>query len=386
VIRLLVDCVFFQLNNTGIARVWRSVLERLARSGTVELVLLDRGHAPRVDGAVVVPFPEYSFAYSADDSMLIQKLCDHYGADVFTSTYYTSPLGTPMVLMVHDMIPELFDFDLTQRGWMDKDASIAFAQRFLCVSHSTRRDLLSFYPEIPEDRVAVAHLGVDERVFRPRGPDEVAALCGRHGLDRPYFLFVGSRTQHKGYKNSRLFFDALAEMRSEALDVLCVGGEPEIEPDILRRLGTGVRCRRVELSDDELAAAYGGATALVYPSLYEGFGLPVIEAMASGCAVITTRHGSLAESAGDAAHFVSGFAVDEMCDAIRAVQAPQIRQQLVERGLEHARRFRWETMAQALEAQMRAVVEEASAGAFDAFFAEWRRLRTVQAGVDILEP
>lgn len=385
-IRLVVDCVFFQLNNTGIARVWRSVLEPLARSGDVELVLLDRGHAPAVEGALVVPFPEYSFAYSAEDSMLIQKLCDHYGADVFTSTYYTSPLETPMVLMVHDMIPELFDFDLTQRGWMDKDASIAFAQRFLCVSHSTRRDLLSFYPEIPEDRVVVAHCGVDERIFRPRGPEEVAAFCGRHGLDRPYFLFVGSRTQHKGYKNSRLFFDALAQTRSETFDVLCVGGEPQIEPEILRELGAGVRCRRVELSDDELATAYGGAAALVYPSLYEGFGLPVIEAMASGCPVITTRHGSLAESAGDAAQFVSGFAVDEMRQAIRAVQEPAARGRLVERGLEHARLFRWDTMAQELQAQIHAVVEEARAGAFDAFFAEWRRLRTVQASVDILEP
>lgn len=118
--RLLVDGVFFQINDTGIARVWRTVLKILAASGRFEIFFLDRGRAPKIEGLHYIPFPRHLFLHCAADSLLIQKICDHYKIDVFTSTYYTTPVSTPMVLMVYDMIPELFDFNLTQRAWMEK--------------------------------------------------------------------------------------------------------------------------------------------------------------------------------------------------------------------------------------------------------------------------
>lgn len=320
--RLLVDGVFFQLSNSGIARVWRSILGAVAARSDFEVFFMDRGHAPRIDGVHYIPFPRVhkQFAHSAADSLLIQKVCDHYKIDVFTSSYYTTPVSTPMLLMVYDMIPELFGFDLNQRAWMEKGTAISYAQSYLCISHNTRSDLLAFYPEIQPGKVVVAHCGVDEALFYPRDSSAIKRFRQRFRLDRPYFLFVGSRVQHTGYKNSQLFFDALSRMRESRFDVFCVGGEPEMERAILDSLPAGVRYRCVELTDEELALAYGGALALVYPSLYEGFGMPVIEAMASGCPVITTHNGSLAEAAGDAAHLISGMSVDEMCQALERIQ------------------------------------------------------------------
>lgn len=381
-IRLLVDGVFFQLNNTGIARVWRSVLEIMVRSGRFEIFFLDRGNAPRIDGITYIPFPKYLCWYCPADSMLIQDICDLHHVDVFTTTYYTTPVSTPMLLMVYDMIPELFDFDLTQRAWMEKGTSISYAQRFLSISKNTHEDLLAIYPEIPAEQATWVHCGVDEAVFRERDPAEVAAFRAAHGLDRPYFLFVGSRVQHNGYKNSGLFFEALGRMGSADFDVFCVGGEKEIERHILDALPDGVRCRRVELTDDELAMAYGGALALVYPSLYEGFGMPVIEAMASGCPVITTRHGSLAEAAGDAALLIGGASADEMMRALLKMQEPGIREDLRARGLAHSRNFRWQAMADRLSSELEKLVAEARQGKYDAFFQEWRRLRAMQAAVE----
>jgi len=384
-IRLLVDGIFFQINNTGIARLWRSILQILADSGRFEIFFLDRGHAPEISGMQYIPFPKKTlFAHCAADSFLIQKICDHYKIDIFTSTYYTSPVSTPMVLMVYDMIPELFEFDLTQRAWMEKDTAISFAQSYLCISHNTRNDLLAFYPEIPGDKVAVAHCGVDEAVFYPRDNNEVAAFRKRFALKKPYFLFVGTRVQHNGYKNSRLFFDALALMEDVEFDIFCVGGEKEIEAVILDSLPSGVRCSRVELTDDELAMAYGGALALVYPSLYEGFGMPVIEAMASGCPVITTHHGSLAEAAGDAACLISGASVGEMCGALERMQDAQYRAELKEKGLVQARKFRWQPMAQTFAAEIEKLDREAKSGAYDSFFSEWKTLRETQASVDFV--
>ena len=258
--RLLVDGIFFQINNTGIARVWRSILGLLIASGKFEIFFLDRGQAPEISGLKYIQFPSKTlFGHCAADSLLIQKICDAFEIDVFTSTYYTTPVSTPMVLMIYDMIPELFDFDLTQRAWMEKETAISFAQRYLCISHCTRNDLLAIYPEIPADRVACAPCGVDDAVFHPRDASAVLAFRQRFGLDRPYFLFVGSRVQHKGYKNSSLFFDALSRLADAEFDVFCIGGESVIEPEILKRLPTGVGCRRVDVTDDELALAYGGA-------------------------------------------------------------------------------------------------------------------------------
>lgn len=380
--RIVVDGVFFQLNNTGIARVWQTVLRLLRQRRDITIIVLDRGGLPDIPGLERLPFPRWHAAEAAADSALIQKVCDHVGADVFTSTYYTTPLRTPMVLMVHDMIPELFGFDMRVKDWMEKETAIAYAQRFVCVSHSTRRDLLQFHPEIPGRHVAVAHCGVDPSAFAPRPAEEIAAFRARHGLSRPYFLFVGSRVQHKAYKNSDLFFRALREMTAMECDVFCVGGEPQIEPEVLANLPPGVRARRVSLSDHDLSLAYGGATALVYPSLYEGFGLPVIEAMASGCPVITTHRGSLAEAAGDAALLVEGTSVPEMAAALTRVQDQAVQADLRQRGLAHAARFRWEPMADLLLHQLQEVRQAARTPTAQAFFAEWTRLRLLQAEVD----
>jgi glycosyltransferase involved in cell wall biosynthesis len=382
-LKLLIDGIFFQLDNTGIARVWRSLLPYVVLNSDIDVMMLDRGNAPAIDGVTLIPFPSRKLAeQSADDSILIQRVCDYFAVDVFTSTYYSTPISTPMLLIVHDMIPELFGFDLSQRPWMDKELAISFARRHLCVSRNTRDDLLSLYPEICSEQVSVQCCGVDKTVFTHQDASAVMEFRKKYGLLRPYFLFVGSRVQHNGYKNSKLFFDAIQAMDATDFDVFCVGGEEQIEAEVLRKLPHGVKCRRAELSDVELALAYGGARALIYPSLYEGFGLPVIEAMASGCPVITTHHGSLRESAGDSACLISGYSVEEMRSALEKMSEDDCRAHLRRQGLKHASGFSWHRMADTFCSELRALDLEAKRGDYDAFFTKWRALREIQASVD----
>lgn len=381
--RVLVDGVFYQLATTGIARVWTSLLSHLSRMDDLDIAILDRGRCPKIEGVERIPFPSYTSAYTATDSLLIEKVCGENRIDVFTSTYYTTAVETPQVLMVYDMIPEVLGYDLSARVWKEKYLALHYAARLACISRSTRDDLHRLFPEIDPARSVVTHCGVDAQTFNPGAAENLPALRQSHGLDRPYVIIVGSREQHLGYKNARMVFDAISVDRSADLDILCIGGEPKIPPEWTRPLPERVRARRLDLSDAELATIYAGAVALVYPSLYEGFGMPVVEAMASGCPVITTRHGSLAEVAGDAALIVSGQDRYELLSGLHRTQEPEQRRRMVAAGFRQAALFDWQTMAERIRDLLVEARNERSDAEVDRFHRRWRKLRSAQADVDV---
>jgi predicted O-linked N-acetylglucosamine transferase (SPINDLY family)/glycosyltransferase involved in cell wall biosynthesis len=345
--RVLVDGVFFQYNNSGVARVWRSLMQEWIASGFAKnLVLLDRdGTAPEFSGVRRRLVAKHSYEKLAEDREMLQQVCDEEGAAVFASTYYSSPLVTPAVMLVYDMIPEVFGADLNEPTWREKEICIRGANRFVAISNNTARDLCSFYPEVDPGRVAVAHCGVDP-LFRPAESGEVESFRARHGITRPYFLLVGTRTS---YKNAATFFGAFARLRDRGrFAVVCAGGEADLQPE-LRALRPGSERYMLRLEDRELRLAYCGAIALVYPSAYEGFGMPVAEAMACGCPVITTPNASLPEVAGDAAIYVKTMDEAAMAIALIRILQPDLRSSLIALGRERARMFSWRKMAQIVE-------------------------------------
>jgi glycosyltransferase involved in cell wall biosynthesis len=342
--RVVIDGVFFQLYNTGIARVWRQLLDAWVADGFAgHLVLLDRGRAPRVPGVRVREVARFDYDRADADRRMLQRVCDEEGADVFISTYYTTPVTTPSVFMAHDMIPERFGWDLRDPMWQEKHHGVRHATAFVCVSEATRRDLLAYFPQLPPERVHVTPLAAAPCFF-PRPAAEVDALRKGAGLAKPYFMTAGIRG---GYKNTILTFRALGKFPElSQVDLLCAGPKT-IEP-VFQQLIPGKGVRAFELTDDELAAAYSGAIALLHPSSYEGFGLPVLEAMACGCPVITTRNGSLAEVGGDAALFVGDDDVEGMVAAMQKVRRPAVRERMVAAGREHAKGFSWARTAAAI--------------------------------------
>jgi glycosyltransferase involved in cell wall biosynthesis len=350
---IVVDAVFFQLYQTGIARVWRTLLQEWAPTDFGKrLVVLDRaGTAPRFDGIKYLAVPRYDYANTDSDRAMLQRVCDAENAAVFISSYYTTPVTTPSIFMVHDMIPELVGVDVVNTPmWREKHFGVRHAQRFIAVSNNTAKDLRQFFPNITPDQITVAHNGVD---FKQQGADAVAAFRGAYGVDRPYFLLVGARD---GYKNTTLFFKAFAALGAvrARFSIVCTGPAIELEPQHAVAIG-GAKVHMLNLSDAELQCAYSGAVALVYPSLYEGFGMPILEAMACGSPVITTRKGSIPEVAGDAALYVDGADVGEMTRALKHVQKAQVRKRFVELGLKRAASFSWRKMAD----QVQQVLEKA---------------------------
>lgn len=352
---IVIDGVFFQMYKTGIARVWQQLLEQWSNEEFGQrLLVLDRVKtAPRARKIRYRDIQAFDYGEADADRRLLQSICDEESADVFISTYYTTPLSTPSVFMAHDMIPEIFGWDLRHPMWREKHLGIAHASAFVCVSEATRRDLLRLVPGISAEKVHVTPLAA-AGLFRPRSAEEIEFVRNGTGLSKPYFLTVGARG---GYKNTMLTFRALAQYpRLAEFDIFCAGHvtlEPEYQALLPQK-----EVKAFNLSDDELAAAYSGAVALLHPSTYEGFGLPVLEAMACGCPVITTKNGSLAEVAGEAAIFVGDDDVAGMAAALDEVQKPEVRARMIAAGFEQARKFSWQKTADGVKAVLLEVARQ----------------------------
>jgi glycosyltransferase involved in cell wall biosynthesis len=319
------------------------------------LIILDRaGKAPRIAGLRYIEFPAHDYSNMGMDQQRVQDACDYTNAKLFISSYYSTPLTTPSVLMVYDMIPELLNADLSQPMWMEKVRAIQRASAYVCISRRTAEDLAKFHEGIPAERISVSHTGVS---FRQPGPDRVTAFKSKHQIEKPYFLLSGARSS---YKNSALFFNAFGlfnDLRG-SFSIVCTGPRENLQPEFTALAGSAP-LHLLDLPDDELECAYAGAIALVYPSLYEGFGMPIIEAMACGCPVITCPNGPIPEVAEDAAIYVSSLDVGEMHRALRQVQILEVRNPLVAKGLDRARMFSWEKMASETAAIMSKVIESA---------------------------
>lgn len=344
---IVLDAVFFQYRATGIARVWQDILQQWASLPIADqLLILDRDNTcPRIPGLAYRTIPRHDYQHLDRDRLLLQQICNEVAARCFVSTYYTTPVSTDSLLMVHDCIPEALGADLNQPAWQEKKRSIAYAKSFCTVSGHTAADLFRYYPQVIGRPMSVIHNAASE-IFKPAGNTEIAEFRTRYGVTKPYFLFVGPV---EWYKNFRLFIEAFARLPgNEALQIVRTRGEDgDLTHPICADPHMVITTDR--LSDPELSAAYSGALALVYPSWYEGFGLPVLEAMSCGCPVIAANATAIPEVAGNAALLIAPHDQESMLNALIAVQSEEVHQRLRLAGLEQARRFSWQSSAARLQ-------------------------------------
>lgn len=344
--KIIIDGVFFQLFKTGIARVWKSLLKEWIKTDFGQhIIILDRGGtAPKIPGYQYRLIPPY-YSDSGDASAqreMLEQICLEEGADLFISTYYTTPISTLSVFMAYDMVPEVMAWDMNRPLWQDKHHAIRHASSYLAISENTANDLVRFFPEISRDSVKVAYCGVHP-IFNPANPQEIDDFKDTYKIAKPYFLLVGLRG---GYKNARLFFQSFAKLENkDSCAIVCVGGGEKLEEEFVTDISEQNIYLLPHIEDNELRLAYSGAVALVYPSKYEGFGLPILEAMACGCPVITCPLASIPEVAGDAAIYVNDD-VDEMTDALREIQNPDVRESLIAVGFKQSSKFSWSKMAE----------------------------------------
>jgi len=236
-------------------------------------------------------------------------------------------------------------------------AAILRSDRVIAVSESTKRDILKIV-RTDEKKVCVIHHGVDAQ-FQPITDEEkLARIREKYGLRRKFILFVGVIEPRK---NLETLVDAyLADSLSGEFDLVLAGNLGWGYSTLMQKIANARAedCIRMPgyIADGDLAALYSSATAFVYPSLYEGFGLPVLEAMACGIPVITSSFSSLPEIAGDAAILVDPHDRSALASALRKVlKDDRLRQDLSRRGRQQSQLFSWEqTARKTLKAYSRA--------------------------------
>ncbi len=239
------------------------------------------------------------------------------------------------------------------------------ADRIVTTSTATAEDALRFH-RITRDRIDVVPLAVDGAVFHPVPAEHVGSALERFGLERPYLLSLDIYNPRKNFSAVLRAVAHLAPHDRQGFDVVGIGRPRktanEIDP-FAKSVALGLRGHvrfLDDVSSDDLVALYSGAEALVYPSVYEGFGMPVLEAMACGAPVITSDRSSLPEVAGDAALLADPESTEELASAIRRVTTDSaLRDQLRAAGLERAATFTWKRTAEGMLASFeRALSQE----------------------------
>jgi len=264
---------------------------------------------------------------------------------------YALFLRNPFVVTVHDLVRCCFAVareTIMEKLFIRLDIRyIKRASHIIAVSRNTRDDLIK-YLKIPDDKISVIYNGIDHSIFKPYNIKV---------LDKPYILYVGSERPRK---NLGRLFDAFAKLKPEFPELKLVkvgacGRCEEYRRETMMRLDSlGITQDVIFVdytSDLGLAHYYSSAALLAYPSLYEGFGLPPLEAMACGCPVVTSNTSSLPEVVGEAAILVNPYDTDSLARAMRQVLTDsELRDNMVKKGLEQAKKFSWEeTARQTLE-------------------------------------
>lgn len=235
--------------------------------------------------------------------------------------------------------------------------SIAKACRIIAISRATRDDLVRHYRAAPEKIRVVPH-GI-EAGFHPLPEDLVAREVTKLGLNRPYILFVGTIQPRKNVARLIAAFDILAGSNPE-LELVLAGKRGWLADRIDAAIRSSRFRNRIRIighaPDAILPALYNGARAVVLPSLYEGFGLPALEAMASGTPVVVSDRGALPEIAGDAALIIDPLSPQSIAAGLAGALDPATRDRRIETGIRHAAQFRWAAAGQ----QTLDVIEEAA--------------------------
>lgn len=267
--------------------------------------------------------------------------------DIFVPTYYdpyfleyigSKPFVLTVYDMIHEMLPQYFIAD--KKTVFHKKELLGKASVAVAISEHTKNDILNIYPELDAGKIKVIHLAQSMR-----DEDEIPIVP----LPENYILFVGNRAN---YKNFNFFTETIASLlkNDHSLFLVCAGGGKftKQENDFLQTLGIHEKVIQKNYTDNELPAFYRSAKVFVFPSEYEGFGIPTLEAMKCGCPVLLANSSCLPEIGGDAAAY---FRLNDPSSLLKAltdiINNEKLRSEMIEKGFQRENEFSWSKTADA---------------------------------------
>lgn len=320
----------------GISMIWNSILESIL-SSKIDYKCLERNEARENIFRRKLRIPHNRLIDSDKPLILDRYLPVNLNIDeqfIFHSSYYRQCRNKNAIniVTVHD-----FTYEVIGKKWSiptmvhhrQKSNALHQASRIVCVSENTRDDLLRFCPHISHNKVDVIYNGV---------PNDYYVLDDRFVDD--YILFVGKRT---GYKNFELVVEAVAQTDMS----LMVCGEPLTNKErimLQSKLQEGRYAECINSDNDTLNRLYNNAFCLAYPSSYEGFGLPIIEAQKAGCPVIAYDSSSIPEVLGDSPLLMKELTATCFIDKLKLLNSDRLRQEIIDAGISNATRFSTKTM------------------------------------------
>jgi glycosyltransferase involved in cell wall biosynthesis len=363
-LQVIMDGIIFELQSQGgISRIFQEILPRMCElDDSFWVTLFGDKHTKQ-------PLPEHARIKTVSistyrqflrpgsiwmpvisqlrDSARQRRLGNGYGK-IWHSTYYTFPKNWAgrQVLTIHDMIYELFIdlFNSRDDHWVRtyKRLCIQNADIVICVSESTKNDMVDYY-QLKDKEIRVIYSAYSP-VFKPIN---IAEVNTAFGYKKPFLLYVGRRLRHKNFVQMLRAYSVWQSRN--AVDLFIVDRDPWSNQEIKLLEELGIRGSvqlQLGINDQELCQLYNQAEAFIYPSLYEGFGIPLLEAMACGCPVIASRIPSTFEIAGEVPIYFEPNSIDGLHESLDAAINSGKDTLRVQQGLEKVRGFSWERTAQ----------------------------------------
>jgi glycosyltransferase involved in cell wall biosynthesis len=293
------------------------------------------------------------------ERFLIPRAARRDRLDAFVSLYQSATVfgglsGISHSMVVHDIIPDrLPEYLPTARKrffWRQTKRGVRRADTIIAVSKHTEKDLIQHW-KMDSRKISVAHIDVDPIFSQPVSSDRIFRVRHHYGLKKDYFLSTGGLEARKNVENVILGYNRFVRIvGSSAPDLVIVGRTlPQLAPlitDVEALVREKNLTERVHIlgtvPQNDMPPLYSGSIASVFPSRYEGFGMPVLEAMRSGTPVITTKRTSIPEIAGDAARYCDG-STEDITEAMREMfENTDLRMELRRRGAERAKLFSWQ--------------------------------------------
>ncbi len=354
--KLLYDHSIFRLQRYGgISRYFYELITRLSAKEDVSIDLFEGFHVNKYGlsdhknnfntyRGFNVPEIKYAgYTFEIINKLWFNHVYSKSDFDVYHPTYYRKDLHKfkkkPVVLTVHDMIHELYSSQFWNSKWVieSKRVSIDAADVIICVSGNTKKDLIRIY-DVPENKIKVVYHASSMQLSNLPPAGEI----GTGGNIKPYILYVGDR---KNYKNFSLLLDAYIDNFSNKFNLICFGGGgfDNNELRIIKKSDLSKNVIHFNGQDNLLASLYKNAFCFVFPSLYEGFGIPLLEAMSMGCPVIASNTSSIPEVAGEAALLFNPVSKDSLVDAIDILEKNESkRKEFIKLGFEREKKFTWD--------------------------------------------